>query len=167
MIASQAVISTAALSAILCGCVHEAFTVPAVDANSPALVGDSAFVTKLMEGQMTLGYTIISFPTEQSLIIKDGTHCFSIAFDEWDGQSLGTTCNVVIKGDSVHVLHDGTGALTGKKGDVLEAGILMKHTRTGNWIIGHTVDDVNAKEIGGCGEGPTIIDLKRRIFWTC
>ncbi|NII26930.1 hypothetical protein HB364_17705 [Pseudoflavitalea sp. X16] len=98
---------------------------------------------------------------------KDGTYTYSIAFEEWQGKSLGATCTVVINGDSIKVVHDGTGNLTGKKGDVLSQGIIMKHAKSGKWIVGHSLKDKEAKEIGGCSGGPTIIDFKRKKFWLC
>jgi hypothetical protein len=98
---------------------------------------------------------------------KDGTYIYAIAFDEWQGKSLGATCTVIIKGDSVTIVHNGTGNLTGKKGDILDQGIIMKHTRSGKWIIGHSLKDKEAKDIGGCSGGPHIVDFKRKKFWLC
>jgi hypothetical protein len=97
---------------------------------------------------------------------KDGTYTYSIAFAEWGGKSLGATCTVIIKGDSIKVVHNGKGNLTGKKGDILDEGIIMKH-KTGKWIIGHTPIDKNAIQIGGCSDGPSVVDFKRKIFWSC
>ena len=51
---------------------------------------------------------------------KDGTYTFAIAFAEWQDRSLGATCTVVIRGDSVTVLHNGSQGLVGKKGDILD-----------------------------------------------
>src|SRR5438270_7881780 len=82
---------------------------------------------------------------------KDGSYTYAIAFAEWGGKSNGTFCTVVIKGDSIRVIHHGTGHLTGKKGDILDKGIIMKH-KSGKWIIGHSSKDKNAKEIGGWSE---------------
>lgn len=98
---------------------------------------------------------------------KDGTYTYSIAFAEWQGKSLGATCTIIIKGDSIKVVHNGKGNLTGKKGDILDQGIIMRHTKTGKWIIGHNNKDKDAKEIGGCSDGPSIIDFKRKTFWSC
>lgn len=98
---------------------------------------------------------------------KDGTYTYSIAFAEWQGKSLGATCTVIIKGDSIKVVHNGKGNLTGKKGDILDQGIIMRHTKTGKWIIGHNKNDKDAKEVGGCSDGPSIIDFKRKKFWSC
>ena len=98
---------------------------------------------------------------------KNGTYTYSIAFAEWNGKSLGATCRVIIKGDSIKVIHNGKGNLTGKKGDILDQGIIMKHNKTGKWIIGHSNKDKDAKEIGGCSDGPSVIDFKRKKFWSC
>ncbi|HYC30358.1 MAG TPA: hypothetical protein VEB42_16095 [Chitinophagaceae bacterium] len=96
---------------------------------------------------------------------KNGTYTYRIAFAEWNGQSLGATCTVVIKGDSIKVLHNGSN-ITGRKGDILDQGIIMKH-KSGKWIIGHSKEDKNAKEIGGCSDGPSEIDFAHKKFWSC
>jgi hypothetical protein len=97
----------------------------------------------------------------------NGTYTYAIAFAEWQGKSLGSTCTVIIKGDSVKVIHDGKGTLSGNKGDIIDQGVMMKHTRTGNWIIAHNPEDKDAEEVGGCSDGPSVIDFKRKKFWRC
>jgi hypothetical protein len=97
---------------------------------------------------------------------KNGTYTYQIAFEEWGGKSLGTTCTVIIKGDKIKVLDNGSRGLMGTKGDVLDSGIIVLH-KSGKWIIGHTIKDKNAKEIGGCSDGPTVIDFKRKKWRTC
>jgi len=97
---------------------------------------------------------------------KNGTYTYTVAFAEWGGKSNGATCTVKIKGDSVTVIHNG-GNLTGTKGEIIDRGILMKHTATDQWIISHSKEDRNAKEVGGCSDGPAVIDFKRKIFWMC
>ena len=97
---------------------------------------------------------------------KNGTYTYSIAFAEWDGKSLGASCTVVIKGDSIKVIHNGTGNLTAKKGEILDKGIIMTHKKTGKYIIGHKPSDVNVPEVSGC-EGPSIIDFLKKLFWMC
>lgn len=97
---------------------------------------------------------------------KNGTYNYKIAYAEWNGQSMGNTCTVIIKGDSIKVIHDGS-KVSGTRGEIFDAGIIMKHKKTGKWIIGHSPKDVDAKEIGGCSEGPTIIDFKNKKWWTC
>jgi hypothetical protein len=109
---------------------------------------------------------LFAFMSSHAQKPKDGTYTYSIAFAEWGGKSLGATCTVIIKGNSIKVVHNGKGNLTGKKGDILDEGIIMKH-KTGKWIIGHTPIDKNAIQIGGCSDGPSVVDFKRKIFWSC
>lgn len=97
---------------------------------------------------------------------KDGTYTFSIAFAEWGGKSQGNTCTVIIKGNKVKVINNGTGTLKNYKGYVMDEGILMIH-RTGKWIIGQNAKDKYAKEIGGCSGGPSELDFKKKLFWIC
>ena len=97
---------------------------------------------------------------------KTGTYTYAIAFAEWDGKSLGASCTVIIKGDSIRVFRTGTGDVTTKEAEMLDSGIIMKH-KSGKWIIGHTPKDKYAKEIGGCSDGPSEINFKKKIFWLC
>jgi hypothetical protein len=98
-------------------------------------------------------------------IPKSGTYTYDIAFAEWGGKSNGATCTVIIKGDSIKVIHNGSN-LTGKKGKILDKGIIMKHKKTGKYIIARTPEDQDTDEANGC-EGPSIIDFVRKKFWTC
>jgi hypothetical protein len=98
---------------------------------------------------------------------KDGTYTYSIAWQEWGGKTLGATCTVIIKGDSIKVIHNGNPNVTGKKGSIYAQGIIMKHKKTGKWIIGRTEKDKDAKEPGGCDDGPAVIDFKNKRFWSC
>ena len=50
---------------------------------------------------------------------------------------------------------------------VIEEGTLMWHPATGQWIIGTHPSAVDATEVGGCSDGPAVVDLERRIYWTC
>ena len=60
---------------------------------------------------------------------------------------MGATCTVQIKGDSIKIMNDGKGNLKGKKGDVLDQGLLIQHAKTRKWVIAHNVNDINAKDI--------------------
>ena len=80
---------------------------------------------------------------------------------------MGTTCTIIIKGNKIKIIANGSGGLNVKKGDVIEQGIIMKHSKTGKWIIGHSIKDKNAEEVGGCSDGPPEIDFRRKTFWLC
>ena len=92
---------------------------------------------------LTILLSVLSTNSIFAQIPEDGSYTFDIAFAEWDGKSLGATCTVEIKGDSIKVIHNGTESLSGEKGDVL------------------------SEEVGGCTGGPSIIDFGNRRFWTC
>lgn len=96
---------------------------------------------------------------------KNGTYIYKVAFAEWDGHDLGCTVKVVIKGDSIYVYNNGK--MTGPKYGLIESGIIMKHRRTGKYIIGHSRADKDAPALGGCTDGPSEIDFKRKRYWTC
>lgn len=115
---------------------------------------------------IVLGLLCLCFQTVFAQKPKNGRYTYSIAFAEWQGKSLGATCTVKIRGDSIYVLHNGKKNLSGNAGDTLDAGIIMKH-KSGNWIIGHNKSDKYLDEYGGCTGGPTIIDFKRKRYWTC
>ena len=50
---------------------------------------------------------------------------------------------------------------------VVAEGTLMWHARSGRWIIAQQPSDREAIEVGGCSDGPEVIDLQQRIYWTC
>lgn len=113
---------------------------------------------------LTVALLLIFVTTGFSQKPKSGTYTYTIAFAEWQGQSLGATCTVIIKGDSITVINNGS--ITGKKGDIIDAGIIMKH-KTGAWVIGHSKDDKQAAEIGGCTGGPTVVEFRTKKVWLC
>ena len=110
---------------------------------------------------------IISSLLSYSQKPKNGTYTYSIAFEEWGGKSLGATCTVRIKGNSIWIIHNGKANLTGKKGEIMDEGVIMKHKKTGKWIIAHSPKDAYAKDIGGCSDGPSVIDFKHKKWWKC
>ena len=98
----------------------------------------------------------------------DGIYIYQIAFAEWNDKSLGSTVNVIIKGDTIKVIANNKTRLSQtKSGDIIDQGIIMKHGRTGLWIIGHSPNDRNAKDVGGCSDGPQVIDFKHKKFRIC
>lgn len=98
-------------------------------------------------------------------IPKSGTYQYDVAFAEWAGKSLGSTVTVVISGDSIKIINNGS--LPGRKGDIIEQGRIRKHKFTGQWIIATKPEDEFAEEVGGCSDGPRVIDFKKKKWWTC
>ncbi len=50
---------------------------------------------------------------------------------------------------------------------VVEEGTLMWHEPSQQWIIGDSDADRNAGEVGGCSDGPDVVDLVKLEYWTC
>ena len=96
----------------------------------------------------------------------DGIYTYNIVFAEWNNRPTNATCTVVIKGDSIKVIHNGSGRLSGQKGEIIDSGIIIKH-KNGKWIIGHDVKDKNAQHIGDCTGGPLVINFKKKILQLC
>jgi hypothetical protein len=99
-------------------------------------------------------------------IPKSGTYIYTISFIEGDGKPQDANCKVIINGTKIKVLQN-DGKLSGKKGDIIIEGTIMKHTKTGKWIIGKNASDKDALEIGGCSNGPIEVDFKHNIVWLC
>ncbi|MUV14542.1 hypothetical protein [Noviluteimonas gilva] len=50
---------------------------------------------------------------------------------------------------------------------VVAEGQLLWNGKVGKWIIARTPADQEAREVGGCSDGPEVVDLEKRIYWTC
>ncbi len=130
-------------------------------------------ITKAVFEYDNLNDSLIPWPQNASKdnvdneIPANGTYQFDVAFAEWQGKSMGEKVKLVIKNKSIKVIYNGGGNLSNtKKGDVIAEGKIMKH-KTGVWIIGKQPSDAQLDEIGGCTDGPPIIDFKEKKFWMC
>ena len=92
----------------------------------------------------------------------NGSYTYKLCYNEWS--RCFNTCTVIIKDDSITVYADQD--LSVPKGEIIDKGIILQH-KSGKWIIGHKAEDINADKIGGCGNGPAIIDFKRKRFSSC
>ena len=95
---------------------------------------------------------------------KNGTYIYSVAFVESNGKITRNAFRVIIKDNEIKIVNNGI--LSGEKEEIIEQGIILKH-KSGEWIIAHNESDVNLEEIGGCTNGPIIIDFKKKIVWFC
>jgi len=50
---------------------------------------------------------------------------------------------------------------------VVAEGSLMWNVAIKQWVIGEDASDSTTGEAGGCSEGPEVVDLVNRIYWTC
>ncbi|MEL6561572.1 MAG: hypothetical protein AAFQ94_25510 [Bacteroidota bacterium] len=92
-----------------------------------------------------------------SEIPASGEYVYDVAFAEYQGASMGKTVKVIIDGHKVQVIFDG---------NEVDNGQLMKH-KTGVWIIAINESDKELDEVGGCTDGPSIIDFANKKYWMC
>lgn len=99
--------------------------------------------------------------------VKDGVYFFKIKDLEYHGMIVGK-CKAIVKGNFIKLIYlSGTLSLM-KVGDVYDEGLLLRHKKTNQWIIGKNKKDANVKEITPCENGgPRPIDFKKKIIEQC
>nr|CAA6830696.1 MAG: Unknown protein [uncultured Thiotrichaceae bacterium] len=50
---------------------------------------------------------------------------------------------------------------------VIDEGEIFWHSKSGQWIIISSEEEKLATDVGGCSDGPHVIDLDKMEFWTC
>lgn len=50
---------------------------------------------------------------------------------------------------------------------LLSEGKLMWHSASQQWIIGRQEADRELRDVGGCSSGPEVVDLVKRVYWSC
>lgn len=103
----------------------------------------------------------------QDEILPDGEYLFDIYFAEHPQLEHKGKVKVILSHQTVKVIYEGYGALSFlKKGQILDEGKLFRH-QSGVWIITDNPSDTELDEVGGCTDGPSIIDFKKKIYWMC
>ena len=98
------------------------------------------------------------------LPIKAGQYKFAHHFAE-DPSFPSITVDVRIRGRHIVVTNnDKTDVFPH---GVLSEGTLIWHSASKQWIIGDTQKDADLSDVGGCSDGPEVVDLKNRVYWTC
>lgn len=95
--------------------------------------------------------------------IPQGNFIYELYFAEFDGRMKNAECKVEISGNKILVEQTENTNLTG--GNEIFSGLILKH-KSGKWILAEKEEDVNADEIGGCTDIPTI-DFKTKIIEWC
>jgi len=98
--------------------------------------------------------------------LPTGEYVFEHKFAEAEQSSISSiTLDVQIRGRHIVLINNG-------RTDVFPAGIinegtLMWHAASDQWIIAKEPAAAEASAVGGCSDGPEVVDLERRIYWTC
>jgi hypothetical protein len=101
---------------------------------------------------------------EPRLPIQSGQYVFQHRFAE---QPTTLSISLVAKIHGHHIqLFNETASQVFPKGVIAE-GTLVWHVKTRQWIIAEVDADRRAKDVGGCSDGPEVVDLQQKIYWTC
>ncbi len=96
--------------------------------------------------------------------IASGQYTFRHKFAEHPSiPSISVT--VKINGRRIVVINESPPAVFPK--GILASGTLMWHPGSQQWIIGHKKSDASLRDVGGCSDGPEVVDLQKKIYWTC
>jgi len=105
-----------------------------------------------------------SAEVKKVLPIKNGDYQFQHKFAEHpDMESIHFL--VRIRGNHIAVSNVENSDVFPK--GLIEEGTLMFHEGDQEWIISTSPNDINANEVGGCTDGPTVVDLVKKIYWSC
>lgn len=112
--------------------------------------------------QILLILSLVAVLKMNGQIPPSGTYTYKLCYHEWSG--CVNTCTVIIQSDTITVYADDD--IFVPKGEIIIKGILMQH-KSGKWIIGLKPEDKDAPRVGGCGDGPSVIDFKRKRLVAC
>jgi len=96
--------------------------------------------------------------------LKDGSYIFTHRFAEhpnMESIKLSTTIK-----NGVITLTNTTNSDVFPLG-IIENGKISWHQKSQQWIIRDSSEDLNAIEVGGCSDGPSVIDFKIMVYWSC
>ncbi len=100
----------------------------------------------------------------KDIAISDGEYVFQHKFAEHPNMP-SIQLNVIVKGVLVTVINADDSEIFPL--GIIDQGELFWHKGSEQWIIVSFPEDKDAKEVGGCSAGPSVIDLKEKVYWTC
>lgn len=96
--------------------------------------------------------------------LQDGEYEFMLRFAEHPN-IVGVWLSVTIKGDSVFI--DEKDEKSSLSSRFKLRGRIVWHKKSKSWVIIQSPEDENAEEVGGCSDGPLVIDPRFFHVWTC
>jgi hypothetical protein len=113
---------------------------------------------------LVLANSNVCLAKEPALPIASGQYKFEHRFAEQPNMK-SIPLLAVIKGRKIALINQ-TRSKVFPYGNIAD-GTLMWHAASKQWIIGSSKADRTAPYVGGCSDGPDVVDLKRKIYWTC
>jgi hypothetical protein len=110
--------------------------------------------------------SVSAVAAEQKMPLKDGEYIFEHKYAEAEQHNI-KSISLIVTIREYHIVVTNKDRFEVFPKGVIEEGTLMWHSKSGQWIIGTSPSDKDADEAGGCTDGPMVIDLEKRIYWTC
>ena len=109
---------------------------------------------------------VVTAEQRMPLPLKDGEYIFEHKYAEAEQHKI-KSINLIVTIKGNHIVVTNKNRFNVFPEGVIEEGALMRHSKSGQWIISTSPSDKDADEVGGCTGGPTEVDLAKRIYWTC
>ena len=100
------------------------------------------------------------------LPIADGHYIFQHRFAEHPMME-SVQLNVLIQGNSIRIENNDAMKDSLFPLGLIDEGELYWHASSGQWIIVTDDSDKEAVDVGGCSDGPYVVDLIEQEYWTC
>ncbi len=108
--------------------------------------------------------SVCSRSQDITLPISDGTNVFLVKLAEHPNMTGGHV-EVDIRGKNIRVTSKADSSIF--PAGLVNQALLLWHARTKQWIIGQSENDAQVEDVGGCSDGPFVVDLEHKVFWTC
>ena len=112
----------------------------------------------------TLACVPVADARDPALPLADGDYAFQHREAEHPAMPAEQV-RVRIAGDRILVFNDKPARWMPR--GLVTQGHLRWNAPNKAWVIAKTEADADAKEAGHCSDGPDIVDLEKRIWWTC
>ena len=106
----------------------------------------------------------VAAAAERKLPLHSGQYTFQHKFAEHPNmKSISLTARIT--GSPIVLINERESDAFPK--GVIADGTLMWHSKSKQWIIGQDGSDRHARNVGRCTDGPEVVDLEHRVYWTC
>ena len=113
---------------------------------------------------LALAATIAASCTQPPLPLASGRYTFQHRYAEQpDIPGFPVTATI----DGNHIVLVNESPSDAFPAGVIAEGTLMWNAKAGHWVIGHDDADRETDEVGGCSDGPEMVDFDEKIYWTC
>ena len=97
-------------------------------------------------------------------MVSDGTYALVHKFAEHPNMP-SIAVEAVVKNGRVSLFNHGVADVFPK--GLIKEGELFWHAPSKEWVIIVSEEDKQAEHVGGCTDGPEVIDFNGLVYWTC